>query len=122
MSSFFDILKHINSKDGLDFEMKEYLPFLINRGLSNTIDTVFFADVMNRFHHLDKDIQYDFYFNAIPKGKRYGKWNKATINKNVDLIIEFYEVNRAVAESYLKIMSEDDIVALHEKNNKGGSS
>ena len=122
MSSFFDILKHINSKDELEFEMKEYLPFMINRGLSNTIDTVFFADVMNRFNHLDKDIQYDFYFNAIPKGRRFGKWNKSPINKNVDLIVEFYDVNKAVAESYLKLMSEDDIVALQDKNNKGGSS
>ena len=122
MATPFDILKHINSKDVIDFEMKDYVPFMINRGLSNNLDTLFFAEVINRYSHLDKDIQYRFYFDAIPKGKRFGKWNKSlAINNDVALIMETYEVNQRIAESYLKLMNDDAIQLLHKNNNKGGS-
>jgi len=122
MTTPFDILKHINSKDELDFEMKDYNSFMINRGLSNNLDTLFFADVINKYSQLDKDIQYRFYFDAIPKGKRFGKWHKSlVINTDVTLIMETYKVNQRVAESYLKLMNDDAIKILHEKNNRGGS-
>ena len=122
MSNIFDILKHINSKEALEFDMKDYNVFMINRGLSNNLDTLFFAEVINRYSHLDKDIQYRFYFDAIPKGKRFGKWNKSlAINTDVALIMETYEVNQRVAESYLKLMNDDAIHLLHKNNNKGGS-
>ena len=39
---------------------KEYNPFLVNRGLSNFIDTVFVANEMNQRHFMDKKMQYDF--------------------------------------------------------------
>jgi hypothetical protein len=122
MATPFDILKHINSKDGLEFDMKDYNSFMINRGLSNNLDTLFFADVINKHSHLDKDIQYRFYFDAIPKGKRFGKWHKSlAINTDVEVIMETYKVNQRVAEGYLKLMNESAINLLHKKNNRGGS-
>lgn len=121
MTTPFDILSHINSKDVLEFDMKDYNSFVVNRGFSNNLDTLFFADVMNKYYHLDKDIQYKFYFGAIPKGKRFGKWFKSlAINNTVDLIMTTYEVNRRIAEGYLKLMDADAISILHEKNDKGG--
>jgi hypothetical protein len=121
MTTPFDIIKHINEKTALEFDMKDYNPFMVNRGLSNTIDTLFFAEVMNKYYTLDKDIQYAFYFNGIPKGKRFGKWNKSSeINTNIELIMNEYKVNIRVAASYLKLMNDADIQLLHEKSYKGG--
>lgn len=77
---------------------------------------------MNRYPQLDKDIQRDFYYHVLPKAKRYGTWNKSgVINKNVELLMEYYQVNRVVAESYLNIMSDDAVKTLKEKLHTGGS-
>lgn len=122
MTSPFDIIKHVNEKTPLEFDMKDYSPWMINRGMSNTLDTLFFSEVMNRYSQvLDKDMQYAFYLNGVPKGKRFGKWHKAdAINSNVELIMQRYMVNRQVAEQYLKVMSESALQQLQEKMRKGG--
>lgn len=122
MTSPFDIIKHINEKSDLEFDIKDYNPWMINRGLSNTLDTVFFAEVMNRYsQQLDKDMQYAFYLHGVPKGRRFGKWHKAdAINSNVELIMQRYCVNRQVAEQYLKVMSDSALQQLQEKMRKGG--
>lgn len=120
MTSPFDIIKHLSEKTELEFDIKDYNPWMINRGFSNVFDGVFFAEAMSRLSHLDKDVQYSFYLHGLPKGRRFGKWNKATINSNVDLIMKHYQVNRRVAESYLKIMSEAEVKQLQEKMNEGG--
>lgn len=117
----FDIIKHISEKSDLEFDMKDYAPWMINKGLSNMLDTIFFAEVVNRYSHLDKDIQYVFYKTAVPKGRRFGKWHKAeAINSNVELIMKRYHVNRQVAEQYLKVMSEAALQQLQETSNEGG--
>lgn len=122
MTSPFDIIKHINEKSDLEFDIKDYNQWMINRGLSNTLDTVFFAEVMNRYsQQLDKDMQYAFYLHGVPKGRRFGKWHKAdAINSNVELIMQRYCVNRQVAEQYLKVMSDSALQQLQEKMRKGG--
>lgn len=117
----FDIIKHVSEKTPLDFDIKEYNPFMVTRGLSNTISTIFFAEMMNKYHELDKDIQYSFYFHGIPKGKRYGTWNKAIISDPVvELIMNKYQCNRQVAEGYFKLMNDTSIKQLQEQMNEGG--
>ena len=65
----FEYLKAINEskKDIMvdDIAEKEYNPFIINRGLSHFQDTILFANEMNRFHHLDHRLQFDFFINII---------------------------------------------------------
>ena len=57
----FDYVKEIlQGKKQLivdDLSEKEYNPFIINRSLSYHKDCVFFANEMNRRHHLDKKLQ-----------------------------------------------------------------
>lgn len=121
MATPFDILKHINSKDAFEFDMKDYNVFMINRGFSNTLDTLFFAEIINRYSHLDKDIQYRFYLDAIPKGKRFGKWNKSlAIDDDIILLMNKYEINQRVAESYYKLLSQESIVVLRDSMKLGG--
>ena len=40
---------------------------MVNRGLSYFPDTVIYANEMNRFHHLDGRLQYQFLINTIRK-------------------------------------------------------
>jgi len=122
MTNPFDIIKHVNEKTDLDFDIQDYAPWLVNKAMSNVMNSIFFSEVMNQYSHLDKDIQYEFYYYGLPKAKRFGKWNKAAaINNNVNLIMKEYQVNRQVADSYLKLMSDDAIKQLEEKTNEGGT-
>ena len=41
-------------------EIKSYAPYIINRCLSGNIDSILFANEMNKYSFLDKDMQYSF--------------------------------------------------------------
>ena len=66
-----DWLNSINfTKEDLSYDVKTYPPYVINRCLSGFIDTIMYANEMNRYHNLDKDMQYSFYLNSVRKRKR----------------------------------------------------
>lgn len=120
----FDIINSINNKTKLDWDdvtEKSYTPFMINRGLSFNMQTVLFANEMNQFPQLDKKMQYDFYFNGIPKGKRFDKWQKKlAVDDDVKLIMSFYDINIQRAEEYLKLLSSEQIDVIKQKMKQGG--
>ncbi len=101
--------------------VEDYNPFIINRALSNVMDTCFFSNEMNKYSSLSKDQQFDFYINIISRGKRYGQWHKLAINKNVEIISGFYQVSKKVAEQYAKILSDEQINSIKKLMMKGGS-
>ena len=77
----FDLVKSITqTHDDLfttdELFNKEYVPFMVNRILSNGPRTALFANAMNQYGVLDKRMQYDFYRLGIPKTKSYTKWIK----------------------------------------------
>jgi len=120
-TSPFDIVKSLNEKTDFEYDIKDYSAFMINRIMSNTLDTLFFAEAMNRFYDLDKGIQRDFYWYGLPKSKRFGKYHKAiVINNDVKMIMDHYVVNQKVAESYFKLMNDSAIQQLREGMNYGG--
>ena len=55
-------------------EIKTYAPYIINRCLSGHLDCVLFANEMNKYPNLDKDMQYSFYLNTLRKKKRFSPW------------------------------------------------
>ena len=66
----FEFIKSINDhknimKDGDSMTEKDYIPFLINRGLSFFQDTVIQVNEMNRLHFLDNKLQFDYLLNNI---------------------------------------------------------
>ena len=54
-----------------DTPSKQYVPFIINRGLSQFKDTVLLTNEMNMRHQLPAKMQYDFLFSAIRPRKRF---------------------------------------------------
>ena len=46
---------------------KDYPPYIINRCLSGHLDCIMFANEMNKYSFLDKDMQYSFYLNTLRK-------------------------------------------------------
>lgn len=119
----FDIAKHINEKTNLEFDFKDYAPWMINRILSLHQQTIFYANEINKLSTLDKDIQYSFYYDAIPKGKRFGKWHKKPENSDlIRVITAIYNCNEKVAEQYLSLLSDEQKQKMSEKSNKGGKN
>ena len=62
MTELKDWLNSINfNKENLIEEdpsiIKDYAPYIINRCLSGSIDSVLFANEMNKYSFLDKDMQ-----------------------------------------------------------------
>ena len=90
MTSPFDYAKSVtHTKESLytteEVFVKEYLPFMVNRALSNSPQTALFADAMNQYPNLDKKLQYDFYLTGIPKQTGFTKWVK---KEDQDLNVE----------------------------------
>ena len=92
--NFFDYLKSINTskKDIMvdSVSEKEYNAFMINRSLSYFQDTVIYANEMNKYHHLDNRLQFDFLINTIRKRNRFSKWQKNTDPDSLNVVKEYY--------------------------------
>jgi len=99
---------------------KKYVPFMVNRSLSYFTDTVHMANEMNKYHHLDKKLQFQFLLNIVRKKKRFSKWVKPETDSNVDVIKEYYGYSNEKAIQILPLLSTDQLNIIKNKVNKGG--
>lgn len=120
----FEIASNISEKGGLlDTVVTGYEPYMANRILSNTADTVLFANEMNRYWGLPKDQQYHFYYYGVPKKKRFGKWNKNSDDKEIlGVIKEYFGYSTHKAKSVLSLLLPhiDDIKKALDKGGRHG--
>ena len=120
----FDYLNSINfTKQDImmdDQAEKGYAPFMVNRGLSYFPDTVAFANEMNRYHHLDNRLQFDFLINITRKRKRFSKWAKAQPESDIDAVKEYYGYSNEKARQALTLLSPEQIKIIKTKVSKGG--
>lgn len=120
----FDYLNSINltKKDIMvdDIAEKDYNGFMVNRGLSYFSDTVIIANEMNRYHHLDKKLQYHFFINMIRKRKRFSKWAKAQTESEIDAVKEYYGYSNEKARQAVTLLSPEQITNIKNKVSKGG--
>lgn len=101
---------------------KEYVPFIVNKALSFNQDTVLYANEMNRYQ-IPKQWQFDFYRYAIPKRKRYGKWQKkAPISDDVAVIQEYYKYSMSKAIEALALLTPEQVQQIKQQMDKGGKS
>lgn len=121
----FEFLNSINStkKDLMDDpdNEKKYVPFVVNRSLSYFNDTVMLANEMNKYHHLDSKLQYHFLLNITRKRKRFSKWAKPEVQKDIDVIKEYYGYSNDKARQVLSLLTPEQITTIRKKVNKGGS-
>ena len=121
-----DYLKAINeTKEPLmdtDDEMweKKYPAFIVNKCLAPFPDTIFLVNEMNINHHLDKKLQFDFLLNSLRTRKRYTPWLKASKQKDIEYVKEYYGYNNEKAKSALKILNDEQIKTIKDSLNKGG--
>ena len=123
----FDFLNDINYGkknlmiDDIDHQVeKQYLPFIVNKGLSYTMDTVIYANEMNIRPHTDKKLQFDYLINTIRRNKRFPKWMKPEEDENIKVIVEYYGYNVQRAREVLPLHSMKQLSQIKEKLNTGG--
>ena len=122
----FDFLNSINytkknlivSKD----DEKEYVPFIVNRGLGYFQDTVLLANEMNMHGGIDHKMQYDFLRTTVRKRKRFSKWLKAEDDEKVELLSKYFGYSSNAAKSVVDLFDDKDFNEIRKRLDKGGSS
>ena len=103
-----------------DVAEKAYAPYMVNRQLSYFPDTVLAANEMNRCHHVDNRLQFDFFINIIRKRKRFSKWFKPEEISDLETVKEYYGYSNEKARQVLTLLSTEQINELKHKVAKGG--
>ena len=120
----FEFIKAINtSKDVMkdnSLAEKDYIPFLVNRGLSFFQDTVIQINEMNIRHYIDNKLQFDYLLNNIRPRKRWSKWLKPDKIDNLELVKSYFGFGNEKAKEALEVLSNEDIEEIKSKLAKGG--
>ena len=120
----FDYVNAINyTKKNImvdDITEKAYIPYMVNRQLSYFPDTVLAANEMNRNHHIDNRLQFDFFINIVRKRKRFSKWNKPEIVSDVEVVKQYYGYSNEKSRQVLSLLTSEQIDELKKKVYKGG--
>ena len=125
MADLKDWLNSINvTKNNLidedpDLE-KGYPAYIINRCLSGQIDSVMFANELNKHPNLSKKLQYDFFLNSLRKRKRYSPWIRKEQIENLDLVKKYYGYSSEKAEQVLNILTKEQLSFIRDRLDTGG--
>ena len=99
----------------------EYARFIINKSLSYFPDTILFANLANTcLTNVPNYSHFDFLRFGITKKKRFSKWAKPIENDDLNLIMQYYQVNREKAEDVLKLLTKDQLDEIKKEIDKGG--
>ncbi len=119
----FDFLNSINqTKVNLIREegrgASEYAPYLMNKGLSQFPDTIIAANEMNRRHHMDRQMQYEFLLHSVRPRKRFTKWAKKEDAEIVQSIADLFSCSIKRAEEIRDVLGSKEIAKILKESKK----
>ena len=116
-----DWLNSINfTKEDLTEHTKDYPPYIVNRCLRGHLDCIMFANEMNRYPNLDKDMQYNFYLNTLRKKKRVSPWLRKEKVTDLQSVKQYYAYSNEKASQALKILSKQQLEFIKQRLETGG--
>ena len=116
-----DWLNSVNfTKEDLSEDIKTYPPYIVNRCLSGHLDCVLFANEMNKYSFLEKDMQYSFYLNTLRKRKRFSPWLRKDKVTDLEIIKQYYGYSNEKASNALKILTPEQIKFIKQRLETGG--
>lgn len=116
----FDYVKSINTQSGVIDDMSGYLPFLINRSFAMHMDTIIFAEEMNKFHDLPPRLQYLYYYVMVTPRRRFAKTPKMEDPPFLKEIMEYYQYSKEKALQALNILTPDQVQDIITTMDTGG--
>ena len=121
-----DYLNAINHKkedlmagDDMFWE-KRYPTYIVNKALSSFPECLLYANEMNKMHHLDKKLQFQFFLNSIRPKKRFSKWLRSSKIKNLEFVKEYYGYSNEKARQALEILNNDQLEEIKTIISRGG--
>ena len=100
--------------------ISSYPPYIINRCLSGHLDTVLFANEMNIYSSLDKDMQYTFFLYTLRKWKRFSPWLKKEQVEDLDLVKKHYGYSNEKAKVAVSLLTKTQLEYIRNKHDMGG--
>ena len=100
--------------------IKSYQPYIVNRCLSGHLDTILFANEMNKYSNIDKDLQYSFLLYTLRKRKRFSPWLKKEQIENLDLVKKHYGYSNEKARIAVNLLTKTQIEHIRNKHDMGG--
>ena len=100
--------------------ISSYPPYIVNRCLSGHLDTVLFANEMNKYSNIDKDLQYSFLLYTLRKRKRFSPWLKKEQIENLDLVKKHYGYSNEKARIAVNLLTKTQIEHIRNKHDMGG--
>jgi hypothetical protein len=79
-----------------------------------------FANEMNKYNFIDKDMQYSFYLNTLRKRKRFSPWLRKDKVKDLECIKQYYGYSNEKASQALKILTTEQINFIKQRLDVGG--
>ena len=112
-----EIMKLFDIFENLSYSKKDYpedptvktgyIPYMGNKYFSFFVDSIMHSNIMNQMSFLDKDIQYDYYFNAVRKNKRFSKWHKFQKTEDCELVMKHFSVSSRRANQMIELLSDE---------------
>ena len=123
LKDYLNAINHekVDLMDGDDtFWEKKYPAFIINKALSSFPDCILYVQEMNKMHHLDKKLQFQFFLNSIRPKKRFSKWLRSSKIKNLEYVKEYYGYSNEKAKQALEILNNDQLEEIKTIISRGG--
>ena len=99
---------------------KNFLPFMINRAFSQGVDTVMYANEMNKASGISDRMLYDFYFHSLRPYKRFNKWAKTTKIDYLPDVQKYFNFSLRKAQDALRILTMDELKEIRHNLDTGG--
>ena len=115
---------NFNKKDLIEEDpsiSKDYPPYIVNRCLSGHLDCIMFANEMNKYPNLDKDMQYSFYLNTLRKKKRFSPWLRKDKVTDLQCVKEYYGYSNEKASQALNILDKTQLNFIKQRLETGGT-
>ena len=100
--------------------ISSYPAYIVNRCLSGHLDTVLFANEMNIYNSLDKDMQYTFFLYTLRKRKRFSPWLKKEQVDDLDLVKKNYGYSDEKARIAVSLLTNTQLEYIRNKHEQGG--
>ena len=100
--------------------IKSYPPYIVNRCLSGHLDTILFANEMNKYSNLDKDMQYSFFLYTLRKRKRFSPWLKKEQVDDLDLVKKHYGYSNEKAKVAVSLLTKTQLETIRNQQDMGG--
>lgn len=118
-STPFDWLKSVSETKSnlidLGYDIRDYIPFVVNKGLSYFPDSILYANEMNMRAYLSPRMQYDYLFHAIRPRARYSKWFKADAEqKTIAAIAEYMQLSPRKVSQIMHLISDEQKEKMKE--------